>query len=225
MKRILLFTLVIGLFAVQANAAMWELDQPTALGFTTYLNLTGPPDTIGLLSVYTAPWPGVKVFGPGPTTYGASLMSGAVGFVGTFTDFDAGNDIVRAEINSGGAPGIAAGAFDGVTSYFQNDNDDIWKVELFYTTVAAGTVVSPQVTLMGGGGAAYLTAPDPGGLGALNPASITNIGIRVEGLMSGAGGNPSNPDAFHISVVPVPAAVLLGMLGLSVAGIKLRKFA
>jgi hypothetical protein len=32
-------------------------------------------------------------------------------------------------------------------------------------------------------------------------------------------------DNFTYSVVPVPAAVLLGMLGLSVAGVKLRKFA
>ena len=32
MKRILLFTLVIGLFAVQANADMWEVDRNTALG-------------------------------------------------------------------------------------------------------------------------------------------------------------------------------------------------
>jgi choice-of-anchor C domain-containing protein len=33
------------------------------------------------------------------------------------------------------------------------------------------------------------------------------------------------PALDNVSVVPVPAAVLLGMLGLSVAGVKLRKFA
>ncbi len=40
-------------------------------------------------------------------------------------------------------------------------------------------------------------------------------------------GNPSNvgwgPALDNVSVVPVPAAVLLGMLGLSVAGVKLRR--
>jgi hypothetical protein len=35
----------------------------------------------------------------------------------------------------------------------------------------------------------------------------------------------NNVGALDVSVVPAPAAVLLGMLGLSVAGVKLRKFA
>jgi len=36
---------------------------------------------------------------------------------------------------------------------------------------------------------------------------------------------PSYSDDFHVSLVPVPAAVILGMLGLGAAGWKLRKFA
>jgi hypothetical protein len=50
---------------------------------------------------------------------------------------------------------------------------------------------------------------------------------RIE-LVSYGGYGGVSPFAFeldNLAVVPVPAAVLLGMLGLSVAGVKLRKFA
>ena len=109
MKRILLFTLVIGLFAVQANAALWELDRTTALGFTTYSNIGGAGDDIGLLSVYDGP--GNKVFTEGGVTTFDS-MSGMVGFVtNTFGDLapiDGGDadTTVTAQIDFTGAPGL-----------------------------------------------------------------------------------------------------------------------
>jgi hypothetical protein len=53
---------------------------------------------------------------------------------------------------------------------------------------------------------------------------IDDIGFYIKDDFLG-GDYPSDPDAYHISVVPVPGAVLLGILGLGVAGIKLRKYA
>lgn len=87
-----------------------------------------------------------------------------------------------------------------------------------------------------------LTAYDSGGniLGTDNTGGANYIGAGT-GLppniflsVSGAniayveftdGGNTYTLDDFSFEPVPVPAAVLLGILGLSVAGVKLRKFA
>ena len=222
MKRILLFTLVIGLFAVQADAAMYyELDKSTALGFKTYMNISGPPDTTGSLSIYDGP--SNKVFGPGGALYGAADMSGEVGFVASFENFDL-TPWVEAKISYTGDPGLTGLNYDGVTAYFQNDNNSRWYVQLFYKELGAAVeTTSSYVPLDGYGGSAYLTAAKPGG--GLDLSNITDIGFYVKAYMDGVPPNPSSPDAFHVSVVPVPAAVLLGILGLGVAGLKLRKYA
>lgn len=48
-------------------------------------------------------------------------------------------------------------------------------------------------------------------------STLQDIGFIIE---TGS----STGDTFHTSVVPVPGAVLLGMLGLGAVGIKLRRF-
>ena len=237
MKRFLLFTLVIGLFAVQADAALWELDRPTALGFRTYDDFdggggdtVGTPGTTGSLGIYDGP----GLHATDGTDWGSYLdMSGVVGFVsGPMIDLGGGGDnYVTAEVHSNGSPGLASATYSGITSYFQNDNDDIWEVQLFYVDSGdAGLHESAWVSLAGDGGSTYLTALDSdgvGGLELLDLANITDIGFRIRGNMIGQTNSdyPSSGDAFHVSVVPVPGAVLLGILGLSAAGIKLRKFA
>lgn len=63
---------------------------------------------------------------------------------------------------------------------------------------------------------------DDVGWGTLSPASGPFSAI----LSTGAGDQGSGFEAaLTVTAVPIPAAVLLGMLGLSVAGVKLRKFA
>jgi len=60
------------------------------------------------------------------------------------------------------------------------------------------------------------TNPDPGGNTSLR------IGIHVQSIIE----LPDGPDSSEgFILTPVPGAVILGILGLSVAGIKLRKFA
>ena len=53
-------------------------------------------------------------------------------------------------------------------------------------------------------------------------ADAANTTLQFMSTTSGSGYGPVLDD---VSVVPIPGAILLGLLGLSVAGIKLRKFA
>ena len=207
MKRILLFTLVIGLFAVQADADMWELDRPTALTMTNISASAG--DTVSTLVVYDGPGAGYPV------------MSGQVGFQATLLDADA-DGWATATIWSTTNLSAYGSGWDGIRSYVENDNQSIWGVQLFYATTG-GEVNSGAFVPLAPGASTYLTAA-PGGLGSLDLAAITQIGIRVQGNMVG-GDYPSASDTFHVSVVPVPGAVLLGILGLGAVGIKLRKYA
>jgi hypothetical protein len=236
MKRFLLFTLVMSLFAVQANAAFWELDRDTALQFQ---NISVPsPDYWVDFGIYDGYNNLYFSNGTPSTDYGATfpgtsdpLMSGQVGFVASLYDED--NDLnkeVIATIYAGSNPGLS-GSYDGIMSYVQNDNDDIWAVELFYKysyiPSGGGSPVTGEeksgFTILTGGGIAtnlYTGAP----YSNFDLTNVTDIGIRVKGnLVSGS--YPSDPDTFHISLVPVPAAVILGILGMGVAGLKLRKYA
>ncbi|OHB76351.1 MAG: hypothetical protein A2Z25_21175 [Planctomycetes bacterium RBG_16_55_9] len=221
MKRILLFTLMIGLFAVQASAALWEVDKPTALGFTDFTVDAGGYVTDGL-SIYDGP--NTKVSGPGGPVYGGTGMSGQVGFtanIGSNTEFGD----VTANIYNADASGVTGGTYDGISMYVQNDNNSHWSYQLFYEVAGTEYNSGAFVHTVGGGGSAVLTTGAPGG--GLDLDDIDVIGFRILGHnMGGADlGEPSNPDTFHTSVVPIPGAVLLGLLGLSAAGIKLRKFA
>ena len=227
MKRFLLFTLVIGLFAVQADAGLWTLDQPTAVRFTSESLETGS-QTLETLSVYDSPTN--KVYGPGPAEFG--LMSGVVGFFGGLTgDVGAptyGGDAQLKIYDAAPVLTTDGVAYGGITSYFQNDNQSKWSVQLYYVDLTDGGVrTSAWAELTGLGGHTFVTAFASGAT-ALDLGNITEIGVRILGENMGNPTDatyPSYSDDFHFSVVPVPGAILLGMLGLSVAGLKLRKHA
>ena len=211
MKRILLFTLVIGLFAVQADADMWELDRPTALTILETNISASAGDTVSTLVVYDGPGAGYPV------------MSGQVGFQATLLDADA-DGWATATIWS--TTDLSGSGWDGIRSYVENDNQSIWGVQLFYDTTLGlgGEVNSGAFVPLAPGASTYLTVDALGGDGTLNLDDVLLIGIRVQGNMVG-GDYPSSSDTFHVSVVPVPGAVLLGILGLGAVGIKLRKYA
>ncbi len=234
MKRILLLGLVVGLFAGQASAALWEVDRPTALGFTAQAMLQGT-STLDNLSVYDGPV--TKIHGPGPDEFGP--MSGQVGFeagvVGDVGFPDYGGTAVM-QISYGGNPGLSGTDYDGISLYIQNDNQSKWSYQLFYTI---GGAVDLNGIVTGGtefNSGAFVELPglhsstvlSTGALGGgLDLGTISNIGFRIQGNHMGGldGTYPSYSDDFHTSVVPVPGAVLLGFLGLGAAGLKLRRFA
>lgn len=224
MKRVLIFTLVIGLFAVQADAAMWELDRITALDFTQTSIITGSQSNP--LSVYDGPTN--KVYGPGPPLYGP--MSGQVGFYGGLAGDVIGGtaemEIYYDDGFGGTDPGLLGAGYDGIGGYFENDNQSKWSVQLFYVDPTDGGEHASAWVELGNNVSTGLTAY-ASGAGVLDLNDITNIGFRVRGLNMGGSDTsyPSYSDDFHISVVPVPGAVLLGILGLGLAGWKLRKYA
>lgn len=107
--------------------------------------------------------------------------------------------------------GLTGGSYDGYQLFVANDNDDPWQVTLYVD----GLESLASVNLLPGesGTLAWNFGEE------LTLAENTFIGLT---LQSGI----SRTDYFHMSVsaVPVPAAVVIGMLGLGVAGLKLRKF-
>jgi hypothetical protein len=155
-------------------------------------------------------------------------MSGQVGFEGGLT-----GDIAvppyggtgEMQISYGGSPGLSGGLYDGISCYFQNDNNSKWSYQLFYLIggVEYNSGAFVEVNPLGGSTSLSTGAPQ----GGLDLGTITNIGFRIQGNNMGSGDPryPSYSDDFHTSLVPVPGAVLLGFLGLGAAGLKLRRFA
>ena len=209
MKRKIITVLCLAVFCTCGSAAfadIYELTREDALKLDTIIqDEDDGGTTVGALTVYDGP---DLLYGP---------MSGMVGFTAQLWDEDDPLDYAVAKIYF--TEDIPASPYDGITSYFENDDDDIWSVQMFYfigtTEYNSGDFVS-----LDGGAHTYLTI-----MGAVETDDITEYGFRVMGLMTGQDGNPSQGDAFHVSVVPVPGAILLGLLGLGAAGIKLRKFA
>ena len=205
MKRILLFTLIIMLFAVQANAGPFYLDAPTAQTFTQQVAINANnmlhvvidnPGTPGSTTYLDDGYAG------SPADYG-DPMQDDVGFLGHVT---AGNTIL---IGKAGTD-ILAG-YDSLVIDIANDNDDTYTYHAWYSTDNLSTVIQ---------GASLQLLHDTKGVVSVGliPSGVTNFGFDLT-----IDSNPS--DDFHTSVVPVPGAILLGILGLSVAGLKLRKYA
>jgi len=208
MKRFLLFGMVVGLFAGQASAAMYELDKIAALQFTNY-SVTSPDG--GMLQLVTT---SEAAYGVPPAKGG---MRGLVGFVGYTDDLEPYDGLVVMTIGAGSDAGIS-GSYDSYGTWLFNDNDDESRFQLFIAD-GGGTHVSGWVPVASKG-FAWLQLN-----GSFDfDGDVTDIGFEVQydWNLPDAG---SDPDHFHVSLVPVPGAVLLGLLGMAAAGIKLRRIA
>jgi hypothetical protein len=221
MKKYILICIVVGLIAGQASAATFELNKTTAKYFQQ-VSLLSSSDN-GNLGLVIDKSPGTIWYTDGSlgSAYGHA-MQGAVGFVGTLGDGpDPGPpDFATMLIgtNYSGSTVSVSGTYDKYQAFIANDNDDPWTVAV-YLDDGSGLQFGTWQTLTPGT-SAWSTL----NLGsAVDFSTLTDIGIAIRGDFST--GSPSNPDIFHVSVVPVPAAVLLGILGLGVAGLKLRKHA
>jgi hypothetical protein len=224
MRRKLLLALCFAalcLSGAPASADLYELDAVTArlfreLAVTDAGNLALVIDSDGTFGSTVSYSDGSLAF----DMYGAT-MQGAVGYVGQLAEDPTDGDILASILigASGAAVGIV-GEYDGYSALVANDNDDDWSFRLA-AGIGPGTIYSNWATL----------SPRNSTTLTMNFAKIDFstklnwIGFEVQGTFDGANESPSNPDFFHVSITPVPGSILLGMLGLGVAGLKLRKFA
>lgn len=228
MKRILLLTVVVGLLAGQASADLYSFDLSAAASLRQVSISEG-----GTGLTYVGYTPGtalVNKIAGSDNFYGATHpMYYSVGFTGQIKDLsgdavssmligitDAINYNVFASIQ-------AAGSFDGFSLRIANDNDDTWQYKLWVDTDAGvgieyETAWTPAVPGLASPGQIALTLTFP----EIDFSHLTGIGF---GIQFNRDGNPGDGDEFHTSIVPVPAALLLGLLGFGAAGLKLRRFA
>jgi len=115
MKRILLTTLVVGLLAGQASAAMYELDAPTALTFTRQAGSAGDITTLDLvtddITVYNIP------------------MELQVGYQGRLEDGLGSTD--RTAWIKIGTTGLSLSGYDGFTTVLANDDNSRYYYQLY----------------------------------------------------------------------------------------------
>ncbi len=197
MKRVSVLSVVlVCLVAGQASAGPYTLDSATALEFRQIL----APGSSGLLQGVFDGTTWVYQDPWLPAVEYETTMQGQVGFVGTIS----GNQRwMRIGLED------SFGNYDGFRTFVGNDDQNTWEIRLFANDLVSDWVVFPA------GEGAWLE---------LNFASadLTGIGFDVR-LNTSLPNPPSVTDAFSVSVVPVPGAFILGMLGL--AGVmKLRRF-
>ena len=213
MKRILLLGVMVGLFAGQASAGMYTMDATTAADMRLITVGAGDLGTLTYVG-YNPGGAGDWVFGS-QTEYGAGAgnMTYAVGFSGNLYDNDASRYATLALGLTD--PGLS-GTYDGFELPIANDDDDVWNYRAYVTT-AGGTTYSPWTAGVVPGSNQNLLVSTPG----LDYGTVTGIGFELQWdrlLNEGASG-----DDYSVSVVPVPAALLLGLFGLGTASLKLRR--
>lgn len=164
-------------------------------------------------------------------TYGTD-MQGAVGYYGSLDDTN-GNDLAWVKLGDPGADlSLNLSGYSDYGLFVGNDNQNTWGARLHLTAGGTEYVSSwesfatktSKNLLLDFADALY---PDGSSAGDITASlgSVSDIGLYIRGNLTGVTPFPSDPDVYHMSVVPAPAAVILGLLGLGTAGIKLRKYA
>jgi len=238
MKRILLVILVLALsasvsmagptFTLNKTALMmlWEVYENPINGTSGGLVVTDNPLVYGqsmseivgyrgtLFDSAGNPWTPFSQMQIGANFWG---VSGALGTSGAKTA-----NVIGAALGTG--PTNSLVGFSQYELVLENDNDDTWWVNLYMNTGytdkpfnETNNYYENTWTQLLGLQTVTLTL-DLTNVANLN--HVTNIGFNVGGNMTNVGGNPSNPDIFHISASPIPApgAILLGSIGVAFVG-------
>ena len=221
MKRVLIFCVVVGLFAGQASAGMYTMDEATAIQLRDVFWSDAESSSENVLN-WVGYNPGTnasdKVFGT--NTYYGATMEYAVGFAGNLSITGGpGDNFASVLIGLGSSPSTET--YTGFYLPISNDNQQTWEYKLYVDTTGTD-YLSPSWTSISG--PAYKTLTLDFG-GDVDFDNVTDIGFIVQFNKSTTGEGTNSSDDFHTSVVPVPGAVILGILGLGVVGLKLRKYA
>lgn len=170
-----------------------------------------------LIDVDTLSYPGSVNF-EGSVKYKTSLDAG-------IASMDIGGDL--------GAASVDLSAFDSYKLKLKNTNQSDWSVALYMETDGGANRYDTLPVVGISPGESVVLTLDFAGVTSLD--DVTEIGFRVAGYLENfdPDTNPapvpnpygSNGDSFHIlaTPVPVPGAVLLGSLGIGVAGWGLRR--
>ena len=194
MKRLLIFTLLVCLFAVQANADFY-LDAPTARTFTlqAILNDTGGSNTLDLIKDNPGGTLDPTYLDTGyfaSSDYVANMQL-AVGFAGHINDPDPGDTVMLIGTfdNDGGL--IADG--DTLIIQIANDNDDLYRYTAWYSTA-----LNPAIVVQG---TPIVLAPGTQGVVSVDiNSSFSTLGVTAYGFSVDYVGSSSSDD-FHTSVV------------------------
>jgi len=193
-----------------AVGSFWEADLDNyANGFDLDSLVMGPITVdVGLggaastAEIYAGSWSGGAVYG---TVFDKALLNrGATGGPHGEITFQFSTPVA----------GFGAWLFD-------NNQGSSESFDMIVTEVGGSTFTSSA--LESGNGNSHFVE---GWLGATSAVGITEVSYRV--LVTGGGpaaGKFFEIDHLQVSPVPVPGAVLLGLLGLSAAGWRLRRFA
>jgi hypothetical protein len=161
--------------------------------------------------------------GASPDLLYGDTMTYMVGFSGHLQE-TTGDDSAIITIGLGTLDGSGTLSLSGTHDNFllpiSNDNNQIWRFQAY---VWVNGDSSPLVS-----GWEQLVSEEQTNLivstTGLDYSTVSGIGFMIEWKPSINGNSTS--DDFHASVVvPTPAAVILGILGLGAVGIKLRKYA
>jgi hypothetical protein len=197
-----------------ALADLYQLDPATADDMR--LLSVSPNDNASLWYV------GYNVVGddlitPPVDLYGSPTMIYEVGFSGNISIGLSNDGLADATI---GLPyTIDLSSYDeGFLLPIANDNGDTWQYRA-YVTDGTNTDFSSWVTLPKDT-STTLWVPNVSAF-----TSASSVGFIIQWNRSIPENLNKTGDQYATSVVPVPAAVILGILGLGVVGLKLRKYA
>lgn len=185
-------------FTANANATLASAANTTQYGI---VNGSTPP-ALGTSALFV--WPSdLGSFSLNMTISNINNTTKTADGVGSFTLTDVDGDTVTADISGQWEREGSTNQFGGVLG------------NVYYNTLGNGTGVD------GGSGSVPMgfTAPQPwvGG--------ITQIEAKLPWFGAITSPATATSGSIDIAITPVPGAVLLGLLGISAAGIKLRKYA
>jgi hypothetical protein len=235
MKRLMFITVVCALMALPAMAGLSISYEYIDSGATDYV-LSSPHTTFDGFTVDTYNG-GTPDAGTG-WTYGGNfhVVSGdASGAYGAPYDAPSGHKdatyyLAVPQANTAAEPEVATVYFGGPKYYylglFWGSMDLYNELVLFDGTTVVGTVwgndASTDLIALGNQG----NAADNAYVNIFSDTAFDRIEIRSYGDIGGTGAQPFAFELDNLTVaVPVPGAVLLGILGLGAVGLKLRKFA
>ena len=226
MKRTLFLALVaVAVFSAQASADFYYYLSETKAAEMTFL-ATSPGDSLSLTYIGTNPGGTTEyISGNKPSHVYGDTMTQLVGFSGNLSDDNKDLEAIQT-IGLGSLDYLGTSLdlvpdetyIDGFQLLIANDNNQGWSYRTYVWEIGNSTRHETEWTTLSNDTQTTLILST----GNIDFHEVCGIGFEVRWTYP-LGGSIS--DDFHTSVVPVPAAVILGVLGLGVVGIKLRKYA